>query len=105
MLKIDGNPFVHNLNFLYEIGVMFQTLKTIQCESCVRIDGDVRKMMVRQQLVGGKIMSGFLIAVRRRTEEIRQGNCHLEDRQSIEGFIEELCMEVTEITDKNNHMF
>lgn len=71
MLKIDGNPFVHNLNFLYEIAVMFQTLNTIQCEGSVRIDGDVRKRMVKQQLVGGKIMGGFLIAVRRRTEEIR----------------------------------
>lgn len=44
--------------------------------------------MVRQQLVGGKIMSGFLIAVRRRTKELSNGNFSLEDRQIIEGYIE-----------------
>lgn len=69
MLNIDGNPFVHNLNFLYEIGVMFQAIKTIQYGGSVKIDKDVRKMMVRQQLVGGKIMSGFLMVVGRMTTE------------------------------------
>ena len=91
VLKIDGNPFVHNLNFLYEIAVMFQALKTIQCGGSVRIDKEVREMMVRQQLVGGKIMSRFLVVVRRRTKELSQGNYSIEDRQRIEGYIEESC--------------
>lgn len=32
VLKIDCNPFVHNLNYLYEIALVFRSLSIIQSE-------------------------------------------------------------------------